>query len=97
MLMGNTPLADAMSNLLAETMSRMGDDIDPERFVPQMPQAQPPPLPGMGPAGPGGPPLPGEPMPPGPPPPGDIPPDGLVPPELTPEGLAAPDLQPPPL
>lgn len=45
---GNQPLADALIELLRETMIRMGDDTDIDRFIPMMP-AMPtaPGLPGM--------------------------------------------------
>lgn len=36
-LAGNLPLAEAQSELLRETLTRMDDEIDPERFIPQMP------------------------------------------------------------
>jgi hypothetical protein len=42
---GNEPLADAMSELVKETMLRMGDTSDPTRFLPQAP---PPGSPGAG-------------------------------------------------
>lgn len=87
-LMGDLPLANALTELVKETMHRMGDETDVSRFIPQMPAITPP-LPGMGvpgalPPGPGG-----APMPPSAPaggPPGVESPslaDSLAPPELT--------------
>jgi hypothetical protein len=69
---GNIPLANSLKELLRETMLRMGDDTDIDRFIPQVPEA--PVAPPMAPGGVGGPP----PGPPG----GDgapLPPDGLPP------------------
>ena len=43
--MGNIPLANALSELVKETMLRMGDDTDTTRFIPQTP---PPGSPGAG-------------------------------------------------
>lgn len=41
---GNTPLAKALTELLKETFTRMGDDIDVDRFIPQgLGDPQPPP------------------------------------------------------
>lgn len=40
-IMGNLPLAEAKSNLLRESMTRMDDEIDPEQFIPQVPQLPP--------------------------------------------------------
>lgn len=64
---GNTSMANALIELIKETMRIMGDESDPERFIPQAP---PPGSPGAGAP------------PPGPPPPnvnislkGEIPPD----------------------
>lgn len=76
---GNEPLAKAMTELLRETLNRMGDRIDVDRFLPEA--AMPPVLPGMpGQPPPGGapmpPPVPGEPAP-GPPPPG-VPPAAMA-------------------
>jgi hypothetical protein len=45
---GNLPLAEAMSNLLRESMTRMDDEIDPEQFIPQVPEMPALPGPGMG-------------------------------------------------
>lgn len=96
--MQNPPLAEAMKELIRETMKRLGDDTDPERFIPK--PLQPMALPGALP--PGGPiPAAGAPgaLPPGPvdggapPVPGD--PAALVPPELLAENLAPPEMQPP--
>ena len=36
--MGNLPLAKSLAELVRETMARMGDDTDPERFIPEMPE-----------------------------------------------------------
>jgi hypothetical protein len=93
--MGNIPLAHALSELVKETMIRMGDDTDVERFIPQIPdpeQVVPGAVPGMpgmpgalgtAPAAGGGPAL---------PPAG--PAGGAAPPLQNPE-LKAPDLAPP--
>lgn len=72
---GNLPLAKALSELLRETMTRMGDETDPERFIPQVPVVPgvpgaagtgvPGAMPGGDPAG-GGPPPEGESLPPDP-------------------------------
>jgi hypothetical protein len=43
--MGNTPLAQAMSELLRETLYRMGDNIDVDRFIPKPAPGQLPPPP----------------------------------------------------
>lgn len=106
-LMGDIPLATALTEVVKETMQRMGDETDVSRFIPQMPQTPPVPgMPGGAPGAPGAPPMaPGGVAPPGAP--GEVPPGGappmdpgvgpddisaaLVPPELT-----APDVQPPP-
>jgi hypothetical protein len=40
-IMGNLPLAEALSNLLRESMTRMDDEIDPEQFIPQVPELPP--------------------------------------------------------
>jgi hypothetical protein len=63
-LMGDMPLANAMTEMLKETMQIMGVTADPMRFIPQLPKlpAAGAPLPG---AGAGGPPMPGGDMPPG--------------------------------
>ena len=50
---GNLPLATALTELVKETMLRMGDDTDADRFIPQTP---PPGSPGAG-AGPKPPPI----------------------------------------
>lgn len=94
-LAGDMPLANALTELIKETMHRMGDESDVSRFIPQMPPV-PPPVPGMGlpgalPPGAGGAPLP-PPVSPGAPA-GPEPTslaDTLAPPELN-----APDLIPP--
>lgn len=93
--MGNLPLATALKELLRETMLRMGDDTDIDRFVPEIPEI-PAPLPGA-PGGVGGPPVgpDGQPLPPeggappegGPPagpPEGTLPPPELIAPQMTP-------------
>lgn len=94
-MMGQLPIADAMTALIQETMIRMGDETDINKFIPdvQVPAAQP----GM----PGAPGAPGMPPPPGMP--GDpaaagVP--GAVPPTpgegwTTPPDLQAPELPPP--
>ena len=66
-VMGNLPLANAMIELLKETMQRMGDETDVSRFIPQMPPAPPaaPGVPGVPGAMPGAPPVPGAPAMPG--------------------------------
>jgi hypothetical protein len=103
---GNIPLAKAIGNLIGETMRRMGDDSDPDQFMPQIPDATspeggaggPPGLPG--PALPGGP-VGGAPLPGGPP---SLPPavggaPGAVPHEPSvhshPHGHASGPLMPP--
>lgn len=50
-LAGNLPMAKALSELIRETMARMGDDVDPERFIPAMPEV--PLVPGAAPGLPG--------------------------------------------
>ena len=87
-MMGNQPLADAQTELLKETMVRMGDETDVTRFIPQMPQL-PPPVPGM--PGPGGPP--GIGGPPGMPPDPNAPPPGAegAPPMPPPMAPGIPD------
>lgn len=88
-LTGNEPMAVALENILRETMVRMGDETDPARFIPQMPQLPP----GMAAPGavPGAAPLPGDPatQPPGgaPPPQGDAPVGDLVAPEPDPSAI----------
>jgi hypothetical protein len=42
---GNMPLANCLIELIKETMVRMGDESDPDRFIPQIP---PPGSPGAG-------------------------------------------------
>jgi hypothetical protein len=56
---GNLPLAVAQTELVKETMKRMGDETDVSRFIPQMPPQMPgaPGAPGLG--GPGA--VPGDP------------------------------------
>ena len=44
---GNLPLANAISELVKETMVKFGDLEDPERFVPKIPDTLPPPPPPM--------------------------------------------------
>jgi hypothetical protein len=48
---GNTPMAKALTELIKETMRRLGDESDPDRFIPQAPPpgspaagAKPPPV-----------------------------------------------------
>lgn len=83
----NIPLANALKELLRETMVRMGDDTDIDRFIPAIPEPMAPAVD----------PLTGQPLPPGTPPvpgaPGDIPPGDAPPPEAG--GLPAPDVQNP--
>lgn len=79
-LTGNLPLAEAISALLRETMVRMGDDTDVEKFIPQMPDVPPGGLGLPGAAGAAGAPL-GA--------PGEIPIDAGVP---AGDGLLAPEL-----
>lgn len=92
-MMGNEPLAVALTELLRETMVRMGDDTDVSRFIPELPTVMAggipgqPGMPGAGPAG------------------APVGPDGLpldpaaagggAPPLVAPE-LSAPPLQTPP-
>lgn len=85
---GNEPLAKALSELVKETMVRMGDDTDPDRFIPAAPQA--PILPGAMPGAPNG----GAPPPGGPGSP-SLPPGGPAP--AGPGALSPPDLQNPTL
>lgn len=80
LMSGNEPMAKALIELIRETMLRLGDDTDIERFIPELPEV--PPVPGM-PPGPGGAPMPeGDPgaMPP---PGGPVDPSTLAAPELT--------------
>lgn len=92
---GNIPLANALTELLRETMVRMGDDTDIDRFI-----AQPPTTPTLDPVT-------GQPMVPGAPgavpgagadpaglPPGDAA-AGTAGPSLPEPQLASPELQPP--
>lgn len=92
MLAGNKPMADALIEVLRETMVRLGDDTDIERFIPQLPEQ--PIVPGMpGPAGTPGaaPPVGPDPsLPPQPGQPGSGAPSDLPVPELT-----APEILPP--
>jgi hypothetical protein len=91
----NIPLANALKELLRETMLRMGDDTDIDRFLPEIPE-MPAPIPGA-PGAVGGPPVdpatgqpvpaeapPGGPPagPPAGPPEGDLPPPELVAPQI---------------
>ena len=88
-LTGNLPLAEALSNLLRESMTRMDDEIDPEQFIPQVPDI--PALPGQ--VGPGADPaMGGAVLPPGEAPIGDS-----IGPQLEAPLLEAPDIQPPAL
>lgn len=85
-LSANLPLAEALSELLRETMARMGDDTDPERFIPAAPAATI------------GAPMPGAPGPGGDPSgaPGGDPAAGGAPPEDAPIGdLVAPQIENP--
>lgn len=70
LLAGNLPLAKAVSELVRETMRRFGDDVDVDRFIPQLPE-----IPAADPAAAA---LPGLPAPAAPVP-------GEVPPEVAPE------------
>ena len=45
MAMGNMPMANALIELVKETMLRLGDESDPDRFIPRQP---PPGSPGAG-------------------------------------------------
>ena len=104
-LMGDLPLAKSLTEVVKETMQRMGDESDVSRFIPEMPQV-PATAPGM-PGAPGaGPPAipPGGPGAPVPPEMGGQPPemggaggqpglgDTLVPPELSAPNMAPPML-----
>lgn len=71
---GNEPMAKAMTELLRETLNRMGDRIDVDRFLPEVP-AMVPGVPGMPPPG-----MPGEPMPPDAGGATPMPPEGAMPP-----------------
>lgn len=98
-MMGNIPLANSLKELLRETMLRMGDDTDIDRFVPQIPEAPQPmidPLTGQPIAQPGMPGMPGIPgaAQAGGPPGGGLPPgSGGAPP--SPADLQNPDVQNP--
>jgi hypothetical protein len=87
--MGNLPLANALTELVKETMHRLGDETDVTRFIPQMPAAPPPMLgaPGAVPGSSAGAAMPGA-VPAGAPPGMVQPagPDAMGPPELTPTG-----------
>lgn len=76
-LIGDLPTAKAQTELIKETMRRMGDESDVSRFIPQPPPA----LPGANPVGPG---LPGAPLPPM----GSPPADGPMPPAMAAGDLA---------
>ena len=105
-MMGDVPLATALSEVVKETMRRMGDESDVTRFIPQIPQMPPPALTGPGDMGPGGNVPPAAPQPGAPAGPGGGPMPGaepgsddsltasldaaLAPPELTPPELTAP-------
>lgn len=59
-IMGDLPLANALTELVKETMHRMGDESDVSRFIPQIPPPAPPappvpgaPVPGAAPGAPG--------------------------------------------
>jgi hypothetical protein len=95
---GNIPMANALKELLRETMLRMGDDTDIDRFIPQIPEipqpgavdpltGQPIAPPGAPPVGPDGAPLPANMAPSGSsgaPPGGDLPVPDIQNPELMP-------------
>ncbi len=89
--LGNEPMAQAMIHLLRETLQRLGDRIEVERFIPGplLPMQTVPGMPGM-PGAPGAPPPPGAPDEPVPPSggesfPGDVaPPPPVAPPPLQP-------------
>jgi hypothetical protein len=96
-MMGDLSMVEALTQLLQETLNRMGDDIDVSKFIPKPPPAMGPPgAPGMPPGAPG---APGAgPLPPdagGPPPPdpgtGGGPPD-LQAPDMVPPEMIPPDL-----
>lgn len=97
-LQGDAPTASALTEIVKETMRRMGDDTDVDKFIPQVPQG-----PGMmAPPLPGGPPSPAasagpENVPAGPPGAAPMPPD--MPPDVggVADVMAAPDLVPPEL
>lgn len=98
LMMNDQGMADALIALLQETLTRMGDDSDVTRFIPQPPQ-MPPAMPGM-PGAPGMPGMPGDPAAAAGGAPGEIPPAGPeadfagqpVNPEMAPPELAPPDL-----
>ena len=89
---GNLPLALALRELIRETLVRLGDDSDPERFIPAAPE-----LPAVG--APGAPGMPGDPAAGGPA--GDpgvsseAPIGDLVAPELSAPAVEAPVIAPP--
>lgn len=97
LMIGDQGMADALIALLQETLTRMGDDSDITRFIPQPPQT----VPAM-PGAPGAPGMPGAPPAPGGAP-GEIPPAGPeadfagqpTNPEMAPPDLAPPDLTAP--
>lgn len=81
---GNLPLSQAYSELIRETLVRLGDDTDPDRFIPIVPAT--PVLPGAAPGG----------MPGAPTPSGDAGMPGAAPTDNVPIGdLVAPQLAPP--
>lgn len=92
LMLGDKGMADALIALLQETMTRMGDDSDITRFIPQPPQLPP--------AMPGAPGMPGDPMAAAGGAPGEIPPGAPqedfagqpVNPEMQAPELAPPDL-----
>lgn len=96
--MNDQSMAEALTNLLQETLNRMGDDTDVSKFIPK-PLPPPPPVPGMPPGvppgAPGGMPLAaGQPSPDG----GALPPGAPADPGIMdPNIQAPPDLAPPDL
>lgn len=90
MVMGDMGMVESLTEIIRETMVRMGDETDVDRFIPP-PLEQAPPMPGM----PGVPGMPGDPMAGG-----DPPMDGL-PPEAVPDAgagaIVAPDIVAPEL
>lgn len=92
--MGNEPMAQAMIALLRETLQRLGDRIEVERFIPGplMPAQVVPGMPGMPGAMPGA--MPGEPPPPEG---GAAPVDPLAAGVAPPGAIAPPITAPPPL
>jgi hypothetical protein len=83
---GNLPMATALSNLLRESMTRIDDEMDPEQFIPQMPEMLPA-LPGPG-GAPGLLPPPGGPA-------GEAPIGEAIGPQLEAPLLETPEIQPP--